>query len=1201
MLSILLSKIQWYESVGFKWLVVVAVVAACYGLGLAIGRALRLNEYGWKIGVVLASLGVAPVIIWARWPPNLGVDLNGGMILIYQIDEKATLTSGSPDDPNAAPQVTSSRKRRGTTNVAGGGVNVTSLISQLTRRINPSGTLEIKVRQYGERQIEIIIPETDPEEVARIKRLIEKAGVLEFLIMADTVRDQDLIDLASTPAEREQTFVVRNRGKENEAVAGRWVKVGREQELVKGVRPLKVPVVGRKTRDARTKAPLTVPAAIANQNDEKGDKFAQWLEDKGIDEVEVLMVQPTANERITGNELSGVQSSYDEQSAPCVNFNMTAIGGSRMARLTSANSPDQTSQHYRNLGIVLDDELLSAPRIQSVISDHGRITGKFTSKEVAELVGILRGGSLSAVLIKEPVSENPIGPELGADTIRKGTWSSGISLLCVLIFMMLYYRFSGIVAVWTLMINLLVMFAIMVLFHATFTLSGIAGIVLTMGMAVDANVLIFERIREELARGAALRMALRNGFSRASTTIIDSNLTTLITAVVLYVIGTDQIRGFAVTLILGIVLSMYASIFCARLVFDIGERKRWLTRLTMIKLMTETKLNFMGLWQGTTIASLVLIGAGIAATFFRGQEILGIDFTGGTSVHLMLKDPMPVDEVRAKLETAFNKANQDKGKTLQFNLVNVPVEGQKPETIYKVDSTLADEKREDGTTLNGVEELKRYVSAEFVDPKTGLTLLAQNVLSFDPATIKTEVTAATPTDDPTSGLPPFGTPEQPGAIKPGGNDFEEPKEPAEKTPAGKTPDEPATEKKAEKADPEAKDPEKKEPEKNEGALIGPRPVDELAFAPDVANLVAQAEQEEKPAAEKPAADDPPAVKSKEDGKSDEDKKSDEGEKPATDEPEDEAPPVKQPPVTGGNAAPPGLETPAERKVSSEIVLKFSEAIGRDVLRDEIKRAAERAGITLLDNNIVLRTANLDEGSAEVVGVTKRREWGVRMPTDEAQTRQVLSSLQKDMADKIHWPSWNKIGTSIADKMKRVAVFALLASCLGIIAYIWFRFEKISYGLAAIVAVIHDILIMLAAIALSHWLYRAFGFAGIEDFKINMIEVAAFLTIIGYSLNDTIVIFDRIREVKGKSPNINQDMINLSVNQTLSRTMLTSITTLIVVVILYFFGGQAVHGFAFALLVGILSGTYSTVFIAAPLLLWMSRYGKAAKTPTKVAA
>jgi SecD/SecF fusion protein len=163
---------------------------------------------------------------------------------------------------------------------------------------------------------------------------------------------------------------------------------------------------------------------------------------------------------------------------------------------------------------------------------------------------------------------------------------------------------------------------------------------------------------------------------------------------------------------------------------------------------------------------------------------------------------------------------------------------------------------------------------------------------------------------------------------------------------------------------------------------------------------------------------------------------------------------------------------------------------------------------------------------------------------------------------------------------------VLASLIGIIGYVWFRFHKLSYGVAAVVALVHDVLVTVGLIAVSAWLAPFLGFLQVEEFKISLTVVAAILTLIGYSLNDTIVTFDRIREVKGKSPELTPEMINRSINETLSRTFLTAGTTLIVVVILYFMGGSGIHGFAFSMLVGVIAGTYSSVFIAAPLLLWM---------------
>ncbi len=176
---------------------------------------------------------------------------------------------------------------------------------------------------------------------------------------------------------------------------------------------------------------------------------------------------------------------------------------------------------------------------------------------------------------------------------------------------------------------------------------------------------------------------------------------------------------------------------------------------------------------------------------------------------------------------------------------------------------------------------------------------------------------------------------------------------------------------------------------------------------------------------------------------------------------------------------------------------------------------------------------------------------------------------------------------VAGDMQQKAIAALLVSLIFIVAYIWFRFQKLSYGLAAVIALLHDVLITLGIVALCHWLAAPLGFMLIEDFKIDLIMVAAFLTIIGYSLNDTIVVFDRIREVRGKSPRLTSAMVNTSVNQTLSRTLLTSSTTLLTIALLYFFGGAGIHGFSFALFVGIVVGTYSSIFIASPVLLWIA--------------
>ncbi len=193
-----------------------------------------------------------------------------------------------------------------------------------------------------------------------------------------------------------------------------------------------------------------------------------------------------------------------------------------------------------------------------------------------------------------------------------------------------------------------------------------------------------------------------------------------------------------------------------------------------------------------------------------------------------------------------------------------------------------------------------------------------------------------------------------------------------------------------------------------------------------------------------------------------------------------------------------------------------------------------------------------------------------------------------------WQTSSKIGGQVSVDTRWRAVGAIAVSLVLILSYIWFRFHQAVWGVAAIVAIAHDALVMLGGIALSYWLAGPLGFLGIEEFKISLPVVAAFLTLLGYSVNDTIVIFDRLREIRGKSPNLTAQMINDGVNQTLSRTIITGGLVLMVVLLLYIFGGSGIHAFAFSLLIGVISGTYSTVFIAAPLLLWL--LGKPATQP-----
>ena len=257
----------------------------------------------------------------------------------------------------------------------------------------------------------------------------------------------------------------------------------------------------------------------------------------------------------------------------------------------------------------------------------------------------------------------------------------------------------------------------------------------------------------------------------------------------------------------------------------------------------------------------------------------------------------------------------------------------------------------------------------------------------------------------------------------------------------------------------------------------------------------------------------------------------------------------------------------------------------------MKQAADSLNSPLNDRAVVLLPSGEGAADWKVGSSVPFSEWRVTLPMGNAAADQVMQVVDQSLGDEPIWVSSSSVGARVAQQMIGRASVALFASLMVIILYIWFRFQRVIYGFAAVAALIHDVLITLGAIAISYFVADALGFLLIDPFKISLTVVAALLTIIGYSLNDTIVVFDRIRETKGKAPRLTGDMINISINQTLSRTLLTSLTTLIVVLLLYAFGGEGIHAFAFALVIGVLVGTYSSVFVASPILLMLVQRGE----------
>lgn len=1021
--------------------IALAVLILPFVVGNFLARSIKMPNYGTRFGWILLAI-LASSVVLAKSRPGLGVDLRGGTILVYEMDPSKIDAGGAGE---------------------GGVPNITSedLIEPLGRRINPSGTQEIVIRPYGDSQIEIIVPEVDQREVDRIKKLVEEAGILRFAILANQSDHQAQINLALEQASSKDRATrlgeaIRDPDIDGKPLVAFWANVDREKDNgVPG--SLRVDVGNALVRNPDSGEILNLPAQLRGENGSSA--IAAYIDQQGMSGIEALMiVDPLID--ITGEDLAFAASTFDEKGSPAVAFTLTDSGSNRFFVLTTNNAP--IGQRTRQLGIVLDDNLLSAPSIQSPIRKEGRITGRFTRQEVDSLVQILKAGQLPAALTKLPIAENQIDATLGRDTITKGVWAVSVSLLMVLVFILFYYRFAGVVACIALMMNLGMILATMVLINQPLTLPGLAGLVLTVGMSVDANVLIFERIREELKKGAAPRMAIRNGFAKATVTIIDANLTTLITAIVLYAIGTDQIRGFAVTLILGILFSMFTAIYVSRTLFDLAERRGFLS-LSMSDgvnairnaVWGEKGFDFMGAGRFAMLCSAILVAAGIASIFARGSSIFDIDFAGGSSVQFRLDKPTPTDEVRSIVKADMVRTN-DKGasENVPYTVNGVTIEGVAAQTVYKVDSA-----------FSTVDELKSAVAKSF-GAAPGVKLVTYNV-------------SITPTGDQKSGDQSFFK----------SND-------------------------------------------DNGVMLA----------------VARA-QEDAPenGTDKAVADDEEVI------------------------------------VNSSAMIQLGVEGDKEGGL-----------LNASTLKESILAAAAQANVPMVERSIQLTPYGVGSEKWTPDSSLTFQKWKVDLPIRAAQADKIMEAFKTKLDADPVWISSSSVGASVAGDMIGRAFGALFASLLCIIGYIWFRFQRVIYGFAAVAALIHDVLITLGAIAISYWLADSLGFLLIDPFKISLTVVAAILTIIGYSLNDTIVVFDRIRETKGKAPRLTSDMINASINQTLSRTLLTSLTTLIVVVLLYWFGGDGIHAFAFSLVVGVTVGTYSSIFIASPILLWLVERGEKAK-------
>ncbi len=625
------------------------------------------------------------------------------------------------------------------------------------------------------------------------------------------------------------------------------------------------------------------------------------VKDKGEDltgpdllELYPIKTNRTGKASLTGETISSATASLNERAEPEVTMQMNATGSRIWGKMTRENIGNK-------IAIVLDNYVFSAPSVRGEIPNgSSSIEGGFQDiEEAKDLANILKAGSLPAptTIVEDVV----VGPTLGKVAQDQGLNSILIGLVIVIIFMVFYYAKGGFIANLALFFNVFFIMGILAQFGTSLTLPGIAGIVLTIGMAIDANVLIFERIKEELRNGSGLKAAISSGYSKAYWSIFDANVTTLIVGIILFTLGQGPVKGFAITLMIGIVCSFFSAVFITRVIVEAFSKKGDNSKLSFANAfsrnaLTNLNFDFLSKRKLAYAFSMIFIGVGIVAMIVKGIT-LGVDFKGGRSYVITFDEARTPTEVRTGLSSYFDGAGTE---------------------------------------------------------------------------VKT-----------------FGAPE---ILK----------------------------------------------------VTTPYMIDD---------------------------------------------ESDE----------------------------------ADLQVREEL----------------IKGLAESTGLTYIEDD-----------------------------TQLAQGGFTISSS-------------SKVSATIADDIKNSSYKSGIFALICIFIYIVFRFRKWQFGLGAIIALFHDTMFVLSAFAIANML-------GIS-FEADQVFVAAILTIIGYSINDTVVVFDRIRENMGiKSGSELIPVFNESLNNTISRTFITSITTLIVVIVLFLFGGAVLQGFSFALLVGIIVGTYSSIFIATPIVIDLNK-------------
>lgn len=858
---------------------------------------------------------------------RLGLDLKGGTSLRYTLDLQ---------DPDPA-------KNRET---------LDTTVSTFRDRLDSFGVAEISVVASPPADILVELPGVTMEESLAFEQVIQRLGTFQFMIVAQNAVADNL------DVEKERT-----------KVKAAWDELKKTQPLAtpRSLNLGQFDIVGASQRIYRW-YPYS-QRAIEEGNCDPSFPFA------------MLEISPDAKHKFEGDSIADTVPDLDAAGRPALGFRMRAD--------RAADFEDFTTKYQNRLmAIVLDQQIHSSPQLKNPIGERGIIEGGargFKTSELQALTSVFRSGSLKAT--PTLLSKSTIGPSLGEASIRRGVIAGAIASIVVVGFILWFYGFIGVLSSLTLVAGTYFLVGGLGFLEATLTMPGIAGIVLTIGMAIDQNILVNERIREERQKGKTIPQSIKNGFERAFVTIFDAQATTFLTGWILYANGTGPIKGFAVSLMLGIVVTMYAAIVGQKIMFAYGLEHGWFKDLKLRHLYANLNIPFTRYFRKCAIGSIVVCGAGLVYFLTEYPALRGLDFAGGFQVRVRLAQPLDQGEVEALAHTQFASATV---------VSMAAVDGASAGRDYQVKIRAEDD------ASNETEDLRTVY----------LDRMSQ---AF----------------------------------------------------AGK---------------------------------LAPEGIEKLTITPDAANRSKVAFQ-----------------------------------------------------LTLDRAVPASL---VESRLRSDL------AVATFAPTDGESQAFEVA----LDYSHV--------------------------PTDEEVTTAVSSAL-KDLPGNVRlsdpMPESLFIGTKVGKELRDKAIIAMVLSILGILLYVRVRFRDFAWGLAACVALVHDVSIALGGMAVVHTL-------GIVDCELDYVTIGAILTLIGFSLNDTIVIFDRVRENKQRNPSKPLlEIIDDSVNQTMSRTILTSLTvffSLLVLFVVNFGQRNVLEGFSFVMLIGVLSGTYSTIYIASPMLWWLTERKRA---------